>query len=163
LAVLDHRQCAFDAACARYDEAIELFAQLGARRYLGAFLGYRALVSLERMQIDEAIEQLERATDLLAQVADERFGAYFGAHLDAADVFFALRASHGDEPTLARRDPGPDEALVVHSQGDWMRPPASARVELTRREPLRRLLRELSKARSDRAGAVVDRELLVKA
>ncbi len=82
----------------------------------------------------------------------------------SADALFALRAARaalGEPDEEASEDDWPADTLVVHPDADWMRPPGGARVELERREALRRLLERLCQMRVDAPGRPVPRDDLI--
>ncbi|MCA9608427.1 MAG: AAA family ATPase, partial [Myxococcales bacterium] len=71
-----------DEAEAAFDAAILGFSRIGARRYEGAFLGYRALTRLARDgDLERAQLELRDVVTRLGDAVDERFQALFLAYL----------------------------------------------------------------------------------
>ncbi len=85
--ILHHVRLHLDEAVAAYDAAIAAFRRVGARRYEGAFRGYRALARSEAgAPVDEVRHELELAVQMLVEAKDPRFEALFLAYLGAAEV-----------------------------------------------------------------------------
>jgi predicted ATPase len=140
LAILQHRTGSIADALASYDASLAGFREIGARRYVGAFEGYRALALEEAGRAEEARERLREACAVLAEAHDERFQALFEAHLARSTASIDLASA---ERQLAA---------------------ASQRIEVTQ-DPYLRLAVELAGAALDavRGDAASARECLARA
>lgn len=108
-------------------------------------------------------EDEARIADVLARAESSADGP--SPVSQSADVLFAFRRARAalgeDRPSTPGR--WPRDTLVVHPEATWMCPPGGARVELGRRDALRRLLDTLSRARLDHPGRAISREALIAA
>lgn len=86
-AILQHVRGHLVDAVRGYDEAMVAFRRVGARRYEGAFRGYRALARWESgADLDELREAFEETVQMLAEANDPRFEALFLAYLGACEA-----------------------------------------------------------------------------
>lgn len=119
---LRHRQGRFDLAAENYEAALTSFVAFGALPYAGAFEGYLGVCRRDQGDLPAARRHLERATSVLQKVADNRFAAYFQAHLagvlaelnlfDAA----ALAMARAKERCLLIKDEAMVAAVEVQSE-----------------------------------------------
>jgi predicted ATPase len=143
----------------------------------GALLASRGDVDEAQSAFDLARGALERGARRSVRGAVDVFEAALFSARDDADKARARLAEHADatkgrvqaarrlvERLLARAQAdNPPAGFVLASDGSWLRLPDGARVDLSRRRVLRRLLCELARRRVEAPGALVSSSELVVA
>ncbi len=142
LAAIQHGQGDLAAAREGYEDAIGQLARSGFANEEARVMGRLGVLAMQQDRPVEARALLAPAVDRLRRAGDERTAGELRDHL-------------GELDEQARRGPAAAD-LVVGPDGGWFCTAGGERVSLHHRQPLRRLLHALVRARLDAPGAPLD-------
>lgn len=190
LGFLEHERGAIDRAVPRYERALRALEAIGDRRMAGVAWAGLGAAEAQRRRLDAARDAFARAERAIGEIGDAGLALALELHraqltltrAEAAGDPASARALRAEVEALLggagreRLDRSDDarvaarllrarvgaRLLRVRRDGGEVHAPGGARVDLGRRDVLKRVVRSLALARAERPGVAVPLEALVE-
>ncbi|MCZ7679371.1 MAG: hypothetical protein M5U28_11660 [Sandaracinaceae bacterium] len=189
LAFLEHESGALDRAAQRYERSVRALESIGDRRMAGVACAGLGAAEAHRGRLDAARDAFTRAERAITEIGDAGLALALELHraqltltrAEAASDPTAARALRAEVEALLggagreqldRSDDARIAARILRARlgarivrvrrdGSEVQAPDGARVDLGRRDVLKRIVRSLALARAERPGVAVPLEALV--